>query len=103
VKSDPRVWLAGAIVTLALLTPRASHACAVCFSSRNEAARESFTITTVFLTALPLVMIGGAVWWLRRRARLLEQGGAPLARKSAEPGPAGWPGLFMKPSAGDHE
>ena len=56
---------------LLLAWPELAQACAVCFSARSDEAREAFRITAVFLTFLPLVGIGGLVWWLRRRARQL--------------------------------
>ncbi len=42
-------------------------ACAVCFDA-TEANRWAFIFTTVFLSLLPLTMIGGGVWYLRRKA-----------------------------------
>ena len=55
-----------------LLAPRAVHACAVCFGGQEGDTRTAFILTTAFLTFLPLLMIGGLVWWLRRRFRQLE-------------------------------
>ncbi len=68
-----RSWIIAAVFLAGVLAPEASDACAVCFSGRDE-NRLAFTTTTVFLTALPLVMIGSVVGWLRwlaaeRRAR----------------------------------
>ena len=56
-----------ALATLALLAlPAVAEACAVCGAAdRNRAA---FLGTTIFLSLLPLGMIGGGVLWLRRRA-----------------------------------
>ena len=53
------------MVCLSLLWPAAAHACAVCGATadRNRAA---FFGTTMLLSLLPLGMIGGGVWWLRR-------------------------------------
>jgi hypothetical protein len=64
--------IAGAVATLLLGWPEVGRACAVCFSGRSEETRQAFTLTTVFLTFLPLLAIGGMVWWLRKRARQLE-------------------------------
>lgn len=44
-------------------------ACPVCFAAKNEENRTAFIVTTGFLTFLPLSLVGGGVWWLRRRAR----------------------------------
>lgn len=47
----------------------AAAACPVCFASRGAANREAFVETTVFLSALPLLLVGLFVWWVLRRAR----------------------------------
>ena len=73
-----------AIVFLAFLAaaaalPDAAHACPVCFDSSDE-NRQAFFATTVFLTLLPLGMVGGAGLWLRHRAReRAEQADSPEA------------------------
>ena len=55
----------------ALLVPELADACAVCFSASEE-SRGAFVITTIFLSVLPVALIGGFVWWLRARIRELE-------------------------------
>ena len=55
-----------------ILAPRTVHACAVCFGGQEGDTRTAFIVTTAFLTFLPLLIIGGVVWWLRRRFRQLE-------------------------------
>ena len=60
--------------------PRVAQACAVCSSGREDDVQFAFIATTVFLSVLPLGMLGGAVWWLRRRLRELE---ASQARREA--------------------
>ena len=50
---------------LATLWPALAHACPVCFSV-SPRSRLAFFATTVFLSLLPLGLIGGGVWWLRR-------------------------------------
>jgi hypothetical protein len=59
-------------LTLAILVfaPEAAHACAVCFDA-NEETRGAFLGTTIFLSLLPLGIIGGTAYWLWRRARSL--------------------------------
>ena len=61
-----RFSLSGVLLVALLLAPQLSQACAVCFSS-NDQNRLAFAVTTVFLTVLPLVMIGSFVLWLRQR------------------------------------
>lgn len=71
-----RVWLL-ALVALAFWgVPQLGEACAVCFSGRDE-SRAAFAATFVFMTALPLVMVGSVVWWLRRRLLELSRRGDP--------------------------
>ena len=48
-----------------------ARACPGCASPLEE-NRQAFVDTTIFLTVLPLLMIGGLVWWLRRRLRQAE-------------------------------
>jgi len=48
--------------------PSVALACPVCFSA-NEQNRLAFLGTTVFMTVLPLTMIGGVVYWLREKYR----------------------------------
>lgn len=59
----------GAALTLA---PRVAQACSVCTAGRDDETRAAFLATTGVLSLLPLVMVGGLVWWLRRRARELD-------------------------------
>jgi len=73
----PRWSLALALLAL-ILWPDAAHACAVCFDP-NADHRRAFLVTTAFLTFLPLGMVVGTGFWLRKRAREVaveEDGGA---------------------------
>jgi high-affinity Fe2+/Pb2+ permease len=72
-------WLVLAAAFGVVLLPAAAQACPVCFSGNGEANRAAFMITTAFLTALPLVMIGGVVWWFRRRFVQMERERTELA------------------------
>ena len=54
------------VVLLSLLWPAAAHACAVCGASAADRNRAAFFGTTILLSLLPLGMIGGGLWWLRR-------------------------------------
>jgi hypothetical protein len=49
-----------------------AHACPVCFSAKDEAQRQAFFDTTIFLTLLPLALIGGFIYWAARRVRRLD-------------------------------
>jgi cbb3-type cytochrome oxidase subunit 3 len=61
-----------AAVALALsVAPSAASACAVCTGGQDDETLAAFLAGTITLSLLPLAMIGGLVWWLRRRARQL--------------------------------
>lgn len=69
------VWLAlvcGLVVSL----PRISWACAVCTGQDDAAVSLAMLKGTALLSLLPLALIGGLVWYLRRRAREIAAGGA---------------------------
>ena len=61
-----------ALALAVLLAPQAADACSVCFSGRDQ-ARVAFIVTTGFMTALPLLLVGGFVFWLRSRSREVER------------------------------
>ncbi len=70
------------LLAVLLLGPGLAEACPVCFSGQ-DANRLAFTTTAVFLTFLPLGMIGGTVYWLWRLAQarqLREQSAQRLPR-----------------------
>ena len=54
--------------TLILLMPKLALACAVCFDP-NEASNDAFMWSTIFLSLLPLAVIGTVVWWVFRQFR----------------------------------
>ena len=58
------------------LLPEAAAACSVCYGGEEE-SRSAFILTTVFLSVLPLAMIGSLVWWIARRVRAVEAPRAP--------------------------
>jgi hypothetical protein len=85
-----RAALFGAIALVTLVTTAgAAHACPVCFSAKDEAQRQAFFDTTIFLTLLPLVLIGGFIYWVARRVRRLEAEQSPREAPGATPGRAG--------------
>src|SRR5262249_51847237 len=70
--------------------PGVALACPLCLASRDQATQIAFLLTTVLLSALPVLMIGGGIVWLARRAHAMEledreQSGQPVAE---EPAPA---------------
>ena len=73
-----RVGHAAAVAALAWLTPALALACPVCIGA-NEANRDAFLLSTVFMSLVPLAMIGGLVGFLVLRARRAgESDGAAL-------------------------
>jgi hypothetical protein len=66
-----RASAAVAAVFVAWLADSAA-ACPSCASPLEE-NRQAFVDTTIFLTVVPLMMIGGLIWWIRRKARELDR------------------------------
>jgi amino acid transporter len=49
-----------------------AYACPSCASPLEE-NRQAFVDTTIFMTVVPLAMVGGMIWWIRRKAKELEK------------------------------
>jgi amino acid transporter len=64
--------LIGWAVVAAAWAADLAYACPSCASPLEE-NRQAFVDTTIFLTLLPLTMIGMFVWWIRRRAREIDR------------------------------
>ena len=75
-------YLAPLIVGLLVVAPRLAAACSVCSAGRDEENRIAFIVTTAFMSLLPLLLIGGLVFWLRGRFQALDE------RHAASPGTA---------------
>lgn len=73
-----RAVIVAIFVAIFLLLPEAAHACPVCFDARDE-NRQAFLATTVLLSLLPLGMVGGVGFWMRRRVDQMERDEAGLA------------------------
>jgi hypothetical protein len=54
---------------LALAAPEIARACSVCGAGREDETRVAFLLTTLFLSVLPLAMLGGLLAWVRWRLR----------------------------------
>jgi hypothetical protein len=59
------------VVALLLLAAPEALACSVCFDPK-ESRRFAFLVTTLILTATPLSVVFGTIFWLRRAARRRE-------------------------------
>jgi hypothetical protein len=66
-----RASVAAAAVALSWAADLA-YACPSCASPLEE-NRQAFVDTTIFLTVVPLMMMGGFVWWLRRKIRGMDE------------------------------
>jgi len=66
-----RSWALPLALLLVVALPDVAHACPVCFDPREE-NRFAFLATTVFMSLVPLGMVGGVGLWLRKRARDLK-------------------------------
>jgi hypothetical protein len=64
-------------LAVTLMSASVAFACPVCGADKDDAARQAFFDTTIFLSLLPLAMFGGLVYWFVRRARAAELGDAP--------------------------
>jgi hypothetical protein len=65
-----RLLVACGVLAAAWVADSAS-ACPSCASPLEE-NRQAFVDTTIFLTVVPLTLIGGLIWWIRRRVRAME-------------------------------
>ena len=52
--------------------PRVAEACSVCTAGRDEENQTAFLLSTIFMSALPLIAIGTLVYVLWRRIQKLE-------------------------------
>jgi hypothetical protein len=76
-------------VLLALLAlPGAAEACAVCFQAKTDATRVAFIASTAFMSFLPLAVIGGVTWWVRRQVVRADAARAPRSGPGEAPEPA---------------
>jgi uncharacterized membrane protein YfbV (UPF0208 family) len=57
-----------ALAAFALALPRLAHACAVCSVLTDERLRKAVFNATVFMSLLPLAVVGLGLWWVARRA-----------------------------------
>jgi hypothetical protein len=81
-----RASVAAAVVAAAWAADLA-YACPSCTSPLEE-NRQAFVDTTVFLTVVPLMMMGGFLWWLRRKIRAMD-GAVEIAMHESLPHGAG--------------
>ena len=73
-----RLRFLGSVLALGLfvVVPRLTEACSVCSAGREDETRTAFIVTTAGMTALPFILVGGMVWYVRRRFIEAEKRGA---------------------------
>jgi hypothetical protein len=64
-----RALAAAALAALIAALPQAAAACAVCLTGREDDNQRAFLAGTILLSTLPVALIGGIAWYVRRRAR----------------------------------
>lgn len=67
------------LLTLLIALPRVAAACPVCNANGEEESQAAFIVTTIFLSGLPVLMVGAGVWWVWRRIRAAELAPRPAA------------------------
>ena len=72
IRPGKRTLTATIALLLLLQTAAPALACQVCFSA-NKKSRTAFLLTTGLLSAMPWVIIGGGVFWYKRRIRELDE------------------------------
>ncbi|MEZ4415884.1 MAG: hypothetical protein R3E10_09010 [Gemmatimonadota bacterium] len=70
-------WIPILILALLVVLPDALHACPVCFDANDE-NRRAFFVTAAFMSALPFGLMGSIGWWIRKRARQLDEEMGPV-------------------------
>lgn len=58
---------AAVLALFALLAPSLALACPVCTQAASDRNAKAFNASTALLSFLPLTMIGGSIWWLRKK------------------------------------
>lgn len=61
-----------ALAWLLVQLPSVARACAVCTAGRDEENQLAFLLSTIFMSALPLLAVGTLVFVIWRRLRKLE-------------------------------
>ena len=64
--------------------PSAAAACAACGFGEDQ-SRTAYIATTVFMSALPLILIFGFVFWMRKRTKQIQA--EELTRRAGVTGP----------------
>jgi hypothetical protein len=58
-------------LALVALAPLDASACPLCIAAQDKGVQIAYMVASAFMTVLPLALIGGLIFWLRRRAQQL--------------------------------
>jgi len=72
IQPGKRTLTATIALLLMLQTATPALACPVCFSA-NKKSRTAFLVTTGLLSTMPWMIIGGGVFWYKRRLREMNE------------------------------
>jgi len=53
--------------------PGAALACPMCLAAKDDAVQMAFLLTTVLLSALPVIMVGTLIVWIARRSSEIDR------------------------------
>jgi hypothetical protein len=84
------------VLGIGALSPTLATACSVCTAGRDEENQAAFLLSTLFMSLLPLIVIGSVVFALWRRVQKLEREGDPRLDRGSprhEPTPSDVPGI----------
>jgi hypothetical protein len=68
------------------LFPAAASACPVCYGASDPRTLTAFYVSTVALVLLPLLLVGGFVFWISRAGRRAASRHASVAADAAAEG-----------------
>jgi membrane protein DedA with SNARE-associated domain len=79
--------LVSAMVGILVWAPGLAEACSVCSAGRDEENQLAFLLSTIFMSLMPLITIGGVVYVLWRRFQRFdaEQQHAPIPEVGTTP------------------
>ena len=71
-RDEVSAFVLTAVALVIVYLPNVAGACSVCSAGRDDENAAAFLISTIFMSALPLIAIGAIVYGLVRRIRKFE-------------------------------
>ncbi len=71
-----RKALVAIALALVALPAQQALACSVCFSGRDE-SRVAYILTTIFMTAIPIVALAAGIAWVVKKANAADEAAPP--------------------------